>query len=324
MTERTRAFWSLGDGRGALISETLPGAGEGELSVRMLASGISRGTESLVFAGKVPPSEWVRMRCPYQQGDFPGPVKYGYSAVGIVEQGPPEWLGRRVFCLYPHQERFVVAIEALHHVPDAVPTNRAVLAANMETALNAMWDLAPRVGDRIAIVGAGVVGALVAALASRMPALEVQLIDPDPRRAALAHALGCRYASPDEAVGNCDAVVHASGRSEGLSTALRLAGFEATVLELSWYGTQPVSAPLGEAFHSRRLTLRASQVGSVATEQRARWDYRRRMGVALSLLDDPRLDVLLDGVSPFDELPQTMARLSTHPDGALCHRVHYA
>jgi threonine dehydrogenase-like Zn-dependent dehydrogenase len=198
-----------------------------------------------------------------------------------------------------------------------------VLAANMETAVNALWDLGPRPGDRIGIVGAGVVGALVAALASRIPAVEVQLIDPDPRRAELAERLGCRYASPEDAQGECDGVVHASGRAEGLETALRLAGFEATVLELSWYGTGPVAVALGGAFHARRLTLRASQVGSVATAQRARWDYRRRMALALKLLDDPRLDALLDGVSPFGSLPQTLARLTSRPDGALCHRIQY-
>lgn len=289
----------------------------------MLTSGISRGTESLVFTGGVPATEWQRMRCPHQQGEFPGPVKYGYCAVGVVESGPQDWIGQRVFCLHPHQDHFVVPVEALHRLPDAVPTPRAVLAANLETALNGLWDLGPRIGDRIAVVGAGVVGALVAALAARLPGVDVQLVDPDPRRAQLARALGCRYATPAAAEGNLDCVVHASGRPEGLSTALALAGFEAVVLELSWYGARSVSIPLGEAFHSRRLTLRSSQVGSIATAQRGRWDYRRRMRTVFELLADDRLDALLDGASTFDQLPETMARLSGVPDGALCHRVVY-
>lgn len=323
MTESARAFWSLGDGRGELRELILPAPGPAEVLVRMLASGISRGTESLVFAGRVPVSEWQRMRCPHQEGEFPGPIKYGYCAVGLVEAGPPAMVGRRVFCLHPHQTRFVVPADAVSLLPDAVKTERAVLAANMETALNAMWDLAPRLGDRIAVVGAGVVGALVASLAARLPGSRVQLVDTDPRRAALAEAFGCSFASPDRAEPDADAVVHASGRPEGLSTALGLAGFEATVLELSWYGSQPVAAPLGEAFHSRRLTLRASQVGSVATAQRARWDYRRRMQTAIGLLADERLDVLLEAGSAFDDLPQTMARLTRAPQGALCHVVRY-
>jgi len=323
MTGTARAFWSLGDGSGAIREESLPVAGPGEVRVRMLASGISRGTESLVFAGRVPASEAQRMRCPHQQGEFPGPVKYGYCAVGQVELGPDTLIGRRVFCLHPHQDRFVVPAEAVHVLPDAVPTARAVLAANMETALNAIWDLGPRLGDRMAVVGAGVVGALVAALAVRIPGVDVQLVDPDRRRADLARVLGCRYAVPGQAQGELDCVVHASGRAEGLSTALALAGFEATVLELSWYGSQPVAVPLGERFHSGRLTLRSSQVGSIATAQRGRWDYRRRMRTALDLLADDRLDALLDGVSAFGDLPETMSRLASAPDGALCHRVVY-
>jgi threonine dehydrogenase-like Zn-dependent dehydrogenase len=289
----------------------------------MTTSGISRGTESLVFNGHVPATERERMRCPHQEGEFPGPVKYGYCAVGVVEQGPGELIGRRVFCLHPHQERFVASAASVHLVPDNVSDARAVLAANMETALNALWDLGPRLGDRIAVVGAGVVGSLVAALAARLPAVDVQLVDPDPRRAALAAHLGCRYAPPAEALGDVDAVIHASGRAEGLATALSLAGFEATVLELSWYGAQAVSVPLGEAFHSRRLTIRASQVGTVATAQRARWDFRRRMQTVMALLADERLDGLVGETSPFDELPRTMARLAGQPDGVLCHRVLY-
>lgn len=323
MSDTAWAFWSLGNGSGAIREETLPVPGPGDVLVRMLASGISRGTESLVFAGRVPISEWQRMRCPHQQGEFPGPVKYGYCAVGRVESGPPELIGRRVFCLHPHQDRFVVPAEAVHLLPDTVPTARAVLAANMETALNAIWDLGPRIGDRMAVVGAGVVGALVAALAARIPGVDVQLVDPDHRRADLARVLGCRYAAPGDAQGELDCVVHASGRAEGLTTALALAGFEATVLELSWYGSQPVAVPLGERFHSGRLTLRSSQVGSIATAQRSRWDYRRRMRTALDLLADDRLDVLLDGVSAFADLPETMSRLASAPDGALCHRVLY-
>lgn len=323
MTDIARAFWSLGDGRGEIREEILPERGPSDLRVRMITSGISRGTEVLVFTGRVPAAEWQRMRCPYQQGDFPGPVKYGYCAVGEIEEGPEEWLGRHVFCLHPHQSHFLIPEHAVYVLPQGLPPERAVLAANMETALNALWDLGPRIGDRMAVVGAGVVGALVASLAARLPGVDVQMIDPDPRRAELARNLGCRYAAPSEAEGELDCIVHASGRPEGLATALGLAGFEATVLELSWYGAQPVSVPLGEAFHSRRLTLRSSQVGSIATAQRSRWDYRRRMQTVLELLKDDRLDVLLDGVSTLDELPQTMARLASVPGGALCHRVIY-
>ena len=324
MSDGARAFWVAAPGRGELRRAVLPRPGAGEVLVRALASGISRGSEALVFAGRVAPSQVTLMRCPFQEGEFPAPVKYGYASVGIIEAGAASLLGRRVFCLYPHQDRYVVPESAVLPVPDAVPDARAVLAANMETALNGLWDAAPRLGDRIAVVGAGVVGCCVAALAARVPGTQVELIDIDPARAALAASLGCRFARPEAATPEADLVIHCSGSAAGLATALRLTGFEATVLELSWYGAGDVAAPLGEAFHSRRLSLRSSQVGAVATAQRARWSHRRRLALALDLLADPVFDRLITGDSAFDDLPQAMARLARDPGGALCHLVRYS
>lgn len=318
-----RAFWVREPFSGELRLEALPELQPGEARVRTLVSGVSRGTETLVFAGAVPASQRALMRCPHQEGEFPGPVKYGYCSVGRVEAGPADWVGRRVFCLYPHQDRYVVSVDALVPIPEGVPSERAVLAANLETAVNGLWDAAPRIGDRVAVVGAGVVGALCAALLARMPGVSVELIDVDPRRAPLASALGCRFSLPSQAAPEADLVVHASGHASGLATALRIAGFEATVLELSWYGEREVSVPLGEAFHSRRLTLRSSQVGAVATAQRARWTYRRRLTLALELLADPVFEACLGGRSHFSDLPETLARLTRLPDGELCHRVIY-
>ena len=172
-----QACWLVEPGRAELRTETLPEPTADQVRVRTLHSGISRGTETLVFRGEVPASEFERMRAPFQAGDFPGPVKYGYSSVGIVEAGPAALLGRAVFCLFPHQTRYVVPADAVHVLPDGVPPARAVLAANLETAVNALWDAAPRVGDRIAVVGGGVVGLLVAWLAGRMPGCAVQVVD---------------------------------------------------------------------------------------------------------------------------------------------------
>jgi 2-desacetyl-2-hydroxyethyl bacteriochlorophyllide A dehydrogenase len=318
-----RAFWTVAPGQGELRAETLAPPGPGEVLVRTLTSGISRGTEALVFQGRIPASQHAIMRCPFQSGDLPFPVKYGYASVGVVEAGLAELVGQRVFALYPHQDRYVLPAEAVLPVPDAVPTPRAVLAANMETALNGLWDAAPRLGDRISVIGAGVVGALAAALAARLPGTEVELIDIDPGRATLAEKLGVRFALPEAASPERDLVIHASGNPDGLARALGLAGFEATVLELSWYGDKPVPLPLGEAFHSRRLVLRSSQVGAVAPAQRPRWTYRRRLALALSLLEDPVFDALLTGETPFDDLPRTLARLAAAPGGTLCHRILY-
>lgn len=319
----SRACWIEAPGRAALRCATLPVRAEGEVLVRALHSGVSRGTELLVFSGRVPPSEYQRMRAPFQEGEFPAPVKYGYASVGVVEQGPPALQGRSVFCLHPHQSHYVVPAGAVHPLPDGLPPARAVLAANMETAVNALWDAAPRLGDRIAVVGAGVVGLLVAWLASRMPGCSVELIDIHAPRGRIAGQLGLRFAVPADAAPEADLVIHASGHAEGLATALRLAAFEATVLELSWYGERPVSVPLGEAFHARRLTIRSSQVGHVATAQRARWTHARRMALALSLLQDSQLDALVTDSAPFDQLPEVLARLASGAPDTVCQRIDY-
>jgi hypothetical protein len=318
-----RAFWVAAPSRGEIRSQRVRAPAPGELLIRARVSAISRGTETLVFRWEVPQSEWQRMRCPFQEGEFPAPVKYGYAVAGIVEDGPVEFCGRRVFCLHPHQDRFVVPENAVVAIPDDLPDRRATLAANMETAINGLWDGLPGPGDRITVVGAGVVGALVAGLAARLPGAEVELIDIDPSRATLAAALGCGFATPEQARGEADLVIHASGAPDGLATALAIAGFEATVIEMSWYGTRVVPLALGEAFHSRRLTLRSSQVGTVPAGRRARWSRRRRLALALSLLRDPVFELLLSGESDFSALPELMARLAASSGGVLCYTVRY-
>ncbi len=319
----TRAFWIAAPGCGELRAEPLRAAGPGEASVRTLYSGVSRGTEALVFQGRVPASEAQRMRAPFQVGEFPAPVKYGYASVGEVTAGPAELVGRCVFCLHPHQEHYVVPCEALAVLPAAVPAQRAILAANLETALNGLWDAGVAPGDRISVIGAGSVGCLAAWLAQRVVGCEVELIDINPGRAAIARALGVAFADPARARPDADVVLHASGTQQGLVLALRIAGFEATVLEMSWYGDRAVSLPLGEAFHARRLSLKSSQVASVAPLRRARWSTRRRLALALSLLTDPALDTLINSEGEFDELPQALAALAVSPGDVIMHRVRY-
>lgn len=321
--DHARAFWMVAPGRGEIRDEPLAAPDLGDVVVRALYSGISRGTECLVFQGRVPASEYQRMRAPFQSGDFPAPVKYGYASVGRIEDGPEDLRDRDVFVLYPHQTRYVVPAAAVHVLPNAVPAARAVLAANLETAINALWDGAPHVGDRITVIGAGTVGCLVAWLAGRVPACDVELVDINPERAPIARALGVRFASPDAVSSNADLVIHASGSAAGLELALRVAGFEATIVEMSWYGDQIVPVGLGAAFHAQRLTLKSSQVGSVPPSRRARWDARRRMQLALSLLQHAELDALITGESDFESLPGVMADLAARRIDAICHRVRY-
>jgi NADPH:quinone reductase-like Zn-dependent oxidoreductase len=321
---QARAFWIAAPGHGEIRGERLPPASSGDVIVRALYSGISRGTEALVFQGRVPRGEYQRMRAPFQCGEFPAPVKYGYASVGRIERGPDELEDRAVFVLHPHQTRYIVPADAVHVLPDGVPPERAVLAANLETAINGLWDARPQLGDRIVIIGGGTVGCLVAWLAGRIPGCDVEIVDVNPRRGQVARALGVRFSSPDAVAPEADLVIHASGSGTGLELALRVAGLEATIVEMSWYGDQSVTVPLGADFHARRLTLKSSQVGRVAASQRSRWDHRRRLHLALALVAAPELDVLITGESDFEELPAVMAELARAPGDALCHRIRYA
>jgi threonine dehydrogenase-like Zn-dependent dehydrogenase len=317
------AFWLRAPGRGEIRPVALPEPGRDDVLVRTVRTGVSRGTETLVFRGHVPPGQYAAMRAPFQEGEFPGPVKYGYLNVGTVEHGPPELRGRTVFSLYPHQTAYVVPAAAVAVVPDDVPPARAVLAGTVETAVNALWDAAPLLGDRIAVVGGGMVGCCVARLLSRFPAVQVTLVDVDAGRAEVAAALGVDFALPADAAGGQDLVVHASATSAGLQRSLDLLAPEGTVIDLSWYGDSEVKLSLGGAFHSSRLGIRASQVGALSPARGGRRTTADRLALALDLLRDPAFDALVTGQSRFSELPDVMARLAAGSLPALCHTITY-
>ncbi|HET7069763.1 MAG TPA: zinc-binding alcohol dehydrogenase [Nocardioides sp.] len=323
MSTTARAFWLREPGAGEILPVDLPDPGAGEVLVRTLVSGISRGTEALVFRGGVPAGQYAVMRAPFQDGDFPGPVKYDYLNVGLVESGPDSLSGRTVFCLHPHQTAYVVPVDAVTVVPDDVPARRAVLAGTLETAVNALWDARPLVGDRTAVVGAGMVGLCVARLLTGLPGVEVTVVDTDLSRAEAAETLGARFAAPGEAPDGLDLVVHASGTSAGLQTSLDLIAADGVVTDLSWYGDEPVTLDLGGRFHSARLGIRASQVGEIAARRRGRRSHADRMALALRLLADPAYDALLTGESAFEDLPVVMGKLASGSIPALCHTITY-
>ena len=322
MGSNARAFWVRPD-VGEIRSVPLPEAGPDDVVVRTLYSGVSRGTETLVFRGGVPRSQYAIMRAPFQDGEFPGPVKYGYLNVGVVERGPARLTGRVVFCLYPHQTAYVVPAASVIAVPDDVPPARAVLAGTVETAVNALWDAAPLVGDRVAVVGAGMIGCCVARLLAGIPGVSVSLVDVDAGRADIAAELGVHFALPEDVGGDRDLVVHASATAAGLQRSLELLAPEGTVLELSWYGDEEVTLSLGGAFHSQRLGIRASQVGRVSPARRGTRTHADRLALALELLRDPAFEALLTGRSAFDELPDVMPRLASGELPALCHTITY-
>ena len=315
MAETARALWYVGPGQAQIREEALGSPATGTVRVHAMHGAISRGTESLVAAGRVPPSEFQRMRAPFMAGEFPFPVKYGYATVGIVDD-------ERVFALHPHQTVFDIPADAAVPVPPTVPAARAVLAANMETALNAVWDADGRF-ERVTVVGAGVVGALTGFVCHALAADDVTLVDINPARAFVAAGLGLQFATPDKAPTECDLVFHASASAAGLATALDLARDEATIIELSWYGDAAVPVPLGGAFHSRRLRLIASQVGKVAPSHRREWSHRRRLEHALGLLADDRLDVLLEPAIAFEDLPGRLPFLLAAGSSTLCQLIDY-
>jgi 2-desacetyl-2-hydroxyethyl bacteriochlorophyllide A dehydrogenase len=316
------AFWITGPRQSEVRTTKIEAPGEGEVLVRTLFSAISRGTELLVWRGAVPESQATRMRAPFQAGTFPWPVRYGYTSVGIVEDGDPVLAGKTVFCLHPHQTHFVVPRDAVRVLPGSVPAERAILAANMETAVNATWDGVPRVGDRLTVIGAGTVGCLVAWLLAQIPGTDVELVDLEPSRQAVAEALGVRFATPEDASVERDVVFHVTGNPKGLVNALTLVRAEGTIVEMSWYGSQPVSVPLGEAFHDRRIKIVSSQVGNLPLDRRASWSHTSRLDLALELLSDPALDILITGEDRFEDMPSLFEKLESARD-VLCHRIRY-
>jgi threonine dehydrogenase-like Zn-dependent dehydrogenase len=323
-TRVAKSLWYAKKGVAELRAAPLSLPGPGQARVRTLFSGISRGTERLVFNGAVGQSEWERMQGPMQEGSFPFPVKYGYCATGVVEEGPADLRGRTVFCLHPHQDYFNAPVDTLAVVPEAVPARRATLAANMETALNALWDAGAGPGDRIVVVGAGVVGLLVASLAARLPGAAVTAVDVDKSRRPILEALGADLVAPEKAPGEADIVFHASASAAGLNTAIACAGPEGTIVEMSWYGDKPVTLDLGGAFHSRRLKLVSSQVGLISTGRRLRWDYRRRREMALSLLAQPALDALVAEEIAFEDAPRELPRIFAPDAQGLAPVIRYA
>lgn len=333
--DSARQFWVSRPRNGEIVDATIAPTGDDQVLVRTLFSGISRGTEMLVYRGLVPESEYRSMRAPFQEGDFPFPVKYGYASVGEVVRRVPSGdegaegdgaegiVGRRVFCLYPHQTQYWVPRDAVVPLPDGVPADRAVLAANLETAINACWDGAPSVGDRVVVVGAGVVGLLIGWLARRIPGADVTVVDVNPAREAVAESLGLAFRGGVPEDSDADLVFHASGSPEGAAAALSAAGKEAKIVEVSWFGARTVPLPLGSAFHARRLTLQSSQVGSIPPSRAPRWTHRRRMGLALEMLRDDGLDILISGESDFEDLPHLFEGLDRGGESPLCHRIRY-
>lgn len=320
-----RALWHDGRQKSSIRKEELHPLQEGWCEIQTVFSSISPGTESLVARGKVPGEVQGDMACPYMGGEYPFPVKYGYSLVGEVVAGSRDMKGKMVHVLHPHQTRCRVREEDVYPVPPAVPAERATLASNMETAVNALWDSGATIGDRVLVVGFGTVGSLVTRLVSGLPGVRVQVVDTDTEKVKLAGQMGFEASTPDGGEGGTgfDLVFHTSGTGKGLQAAVDRVGFEGLVVDLSWYGNRKVSLALGGTFHTGRKKIVSSQVSYVAAGKRSRWDRNRRKELVFSCLEDAGYDAHLTSAVSFEDLPELFRTLRNSPARELSYLVTY-
>jgi len=318
-----RALWFKAYDHAEILKERLPLLKPGWCKLQTFFSAISPGTERLVYSGDVPENLRQEMKCPYMGGEFPFPVKYGYSLIGKITEGPKQSIGKIVHVLHPHQDQCIVHMEDTFPIPPRVPPPRGTLASNLETAVNAIWDSNVTIGERALLIGFGIVGSLVARLLSFIPGVQLQVVDTNPSKITLAEKMGFEACNPEKVSGNFDLAFHASGSSDGLQLAIDKVGCEGRIIELSWYGTDKVSLSLGGTFHSQRKTIHSSQVSTVSPRQRPRWDRRRRKSLVFKLLERPEFDSHITHSVPFTKLPDLYGKLKAYPTEGLSYLVRY-
>ena len=328
--EQARRLVYPGPFRAQIVPVQLASLKKGHVLVKAVFGGISRGTESLVFQGKVPQSEWANMRCLHQDGEFEFPVSYGYSLVGsVVETANASGrlrVGDRVFVMHPHQNEIVVEEHYCNVLPAGLPDERAVLSANAETALNAIWDAGLTRGDTVAVFGAGVLGLLIAVIAAKRIDSQIVVIDRLDDRRETVERLGLRFLGPSDEIEyreNFDCIFNTTASGEALQNAINLANFEGRIMEVSWYGNKPVELCLGGRFHSQRLSIISTQVGSVSKQMRPDVSPADRMQLAMAELLDARFDYLLEPPIAFKKLPEAIAGILGENKNALCQLISY-
>ncbi|MEM9671559.1 MAG: zinc-binding alcohol dehydrogenase [Bacteroidota bacterium] len=320
MTDTT-ALWHLSERESSIRSQSLPPLKTDECLIESLFSLVSSGTETLVANGQVPAELQDSMQVPYMEGSFGFPLKYGYSLVGKVIEGSENLVDRYVHLLHPHQQHCVVKETDVTVIPEGIPPQRAVLASNLETALNAVWDSHLSAGDRVLVVGMGLIGSLVALLASQFPATQIRVAETDPTRQSLAREQGFSLYDPSDTP--FDVAFHSSGSSTGLQTAIDAVGYEGQVIELSWYGTRSAEVKLGGSFHQQRKQIISSQVSQLPAHRQARWDYRRRKQTVLDLLQDDGWDDFLTATVDFTDVPALFDQLRLGDRSQLSWTLRY-
>jgi 2-desacetyl-2-hydroxyethyl bacteriochlorophyllide A dehydrogenase len=310
-----------------LRAESLSSPGPEEVRIEALASGISHGTEMLVYRGQVPAD--LPLDLPTLRGSFAFPVKYGYASVGrVAEAGNAVTgveAGDTVFVLHPHQTAYVVPASLATRLPADLPPEHGVFLANVETGVNVLLDARPRLGDRVIVFGQGVIGLVLTQLLRRVGVGRVIGVDPIPARRRLARELGADEALPPEEATpaavraltggiGADLAIEASGNPAALAAAVESVGQEGTVVVPSWYGTKPVCLPLGGSFHRGRVRIVSSQVGALDPALAPRWDRARRQALAIDMLARLQLDPLITHRIPFARAADAYALIDRHPE----------
>lgn len=323
---QSKSLWFKNQFHAVMETEMLPvlppNKKKNSCLIKTLFTAISPGTEYLVYSGGVPKKLYVEMRCPYMGGDFSFPIKYGYSLVGQVLDGPTSLKGKLIHTLHPHQDYARISAEDVYVIPDGISPQRATLASNMETALNAIWDSGVNIGDKVLIVGFGIIGSLIARILSFIPQVEVDVLDVQPAKITLIEQLGFSIYK-EEKEKKYDLAFHTSGSGPGLQTSINNVGLEGKIIETSWYGDKEVNLCLGETFHSQRKLIISSQVSHLPACKSARWDYKRRKEVVFQLLLHPEFDAHITHTIAFHNLPKLFQSLKKNRCQELSYLVYY-
>jgi len=320
---KVRSLWHLSDSQSVIKENTAQNPSPSFLKIQSHFSLISTGTERLVACGEVPGSVHDDMKVPYMEGAFPFPIKYGYSLVGKVITEGHSMTGKLVHAMHPHQDFCLINESDLFEIHSNIPAQRATLASNLETALTAVWDAQVNIGDRVLIVGFGLIGSLIARLLSFIPAIYFQIIEIDKERIQHAEKLGFPVSAILRKHSKFDIAFHTSATAEGLQTCIDGVGLEGKIIELSWYGKKPVKINMGGSFHSQRKQIISSQVGKLPSKYNARWDMKRRKKVVFELLENALFDQQITHFIKFVDTPTFFADLRAGKAKGLAYCIEY-
>ncbi len=300
----TTALWHLSESSTILKTTNIRNDHPTSCLIKSLYSLVSTGTERLVAQGKVPGNLQEAMKVPYMEGSFGFPLTYGYSLVGEIIEGPEHLISKNVHIMHPHQSMLYADEAHVALIPEDIPSKRAVLISNLETAINAVWDSEVTLGENVFVAGFGTIGSLLCQVLRKFPAIDLHVLEPNQARCEKARSWGFNAVQaitlPEPPF---DVAFNTSCHENGLQVCIDSVGYEGKVVELSWYGTQSVNINLGKSFHHFRKQIISSQVSQIPGHKLSRWDYRRRKALAFDLLKDPFFDELLTDEISFEDAP---------------------